>query len=75
LLFDDRKHRRTAKSFRHTYIMLRLLRGVDVYKLARNCRTSVKMIEQHYGSSINAKMSKDELLNFRSEPRKKGEEK
>ena len=75
LLLDERNQRRTAKSFRHTYIMLRLIRGVDVYKLARNCRTSVKMIEQHYGSYINAEMSKDELLKFRSEPRKKGDDK
>lgn len=74
VLLDERGQRRTAKSFRHTYIMMRLLHRVDVYKLARNCRTSVKMIEQHYGSYINARMSKDELTKFRSEPRKKGDD-
>lgn len=72
LLLDDRGQRRTAKSFRHTYIMLRVLTGVDTFRLAKNCRTSVKMIEQHYGSHMNAQMSKDELLKTRSEPRKKG---
>ena len=62
---DETGERRTAKNFRHTFIMLRLLQGVDVYKLAKNCRTSVKMIESHYGSYINARMSKDELTKFK----------
>ena len=70
---DERGERRTAKNFRHTFIMLRLLQGVDVYKLAKNCRTSVKMIESHYGSYINARMSRDELKKFRTEPSKKGD--
>lgn len=61
---DERGERRTAKNFRHTFIMFRLLNGVDVYKLAKNCRTSVKMIESHYGSHINARMSRDELTKF-----------
>ena len=65
---DEGGERRTAKNFRHTFIMLRLLQGVDVYKLAKNCRTSVKMIESHYGSYINARMSKDELTKFKKEP-------
>jgi len=75
VLLDERGRRRTAKSFRHTYIMLRLLSHVDIYKLAKNCRTSVKMIEEHYGSYINAQMSKDELIKFRTEPRIKGDDK
>jgi integrase len=62
---NEQGERRTAKNFRHTFIMLRLLHGVDVYKLAKNCRTSVKMIESHYGSYINARMSKDELTKFK----------
>jgi integrase len=61
LLFDEHGKRRTAKSFRHTYIMLRLLRGIDIYTLAKNCRTSVKMIEQHYGSYLTARMRRAEL--------------
>jgi integrase len=64
LLLDERGQRRTAKCFRHTYIMLRLLRRVDIFKLAKNCRTSVKMIEEHYGSYITARMNKDELIKF-----------
>ena len=61
VLYDERGQRRTAKSFRHTYIMRSLIAGVDVYVLAKNCRTSVKMIEQHYGSYLTARMKQREL--------------
>ncbi len=64
---DERGERRTAKNFRHTFIMFRLLQGVDVFKLAKNCRTSVKMIEAHYGSYINARLSKKELTKFKGD--------
>ncbi len=40
--------RRSAYSLRHTYICLRLLEGADIYQIAKNCRTSVEMIEKHY---------------------------
>lgn len=40
---------RTTYCFRHTYATLRLSAGVDVYILAQQMGTSVKMIEQHYG--------------------------
>jgi integrase len=49
LLFGDNESRRSAYSFRHTYATFRLMEGVDVYVLARQMRTSVKMIEKHYG--------------------------
>lgn len=39
---------RTAYSLRHTYICLRLMEGADIYYIAKNCRTSVEMIENHY---------------------------
>jgi integrase len=39
---------RTAYSLRHTYICLRLLEGADIYQIAKNCRTSVEMIEKYY---------------------------
>jgi integrase len=61
VLYDERGQRRTAKSFRHTYIMRSLIAGVDAYVLAKNCRTSVKMIEQHYGSYLTARMKQREL--------------
>ncbi|MET4489782.1 hypothetical protein ABIA94_005369 [Bradyrhizobium sp. LA7.1] len=36
----------------HTYICFRLMEGADVYQIAKNCRTSVKMIEEFYASHI-----------------------
>jgi integrase len=43
---------RTAYSLRHTYICLRLMEGADIYQVAKNCRTSVEMIEKHYAAHI-----------------------
>jgi len=43
---------RTANSLRHTYICLRLMEGADIYQIAKNCRTSVEMIEKYYASHI-----------------------
>lgn len=48
LKFDRDGNRRTAYSLRHTYICLRLMEGADVYQIAKNCRTSVEMIEKYY---------------------------
>lgn len=48
LKFDREGNRRSAYSLRHTYICLRLLEGADIYQVAKNCRTSVEMIERHY---------------------------
>lgn len=49
----DREGRpRTAYSLRHTYICLRLMEGSDIYQIAKNCRTSVEMIEKYYAAHI-----------------------
>jgi len=40
---------RSTYCFRHTYATLRLEDGVDVYLLAEQMGTSVRMIERHYG--------------------------
>ena len=40
---------RSTYCFRHTYATMRLHEGVDVYFLAEQMGTSVKMIEDHYG--------------------------
>jgi integrase len=40
---------RSTYCFRHTYATFRLAEGVDVYFLADQMGTSVKMIEEHYG--------------------------
>jgi integrase len=52
LRFDREGNRRTAYSLRHTYICLRLMEGADIYQIAKNCRTSVEMIETFYASHI-----------------------
>lgn len=67
-LKNDREgNPRTIYSLRHTYISRRLLEGADIYQLAKNCRTSVEMIEKHYAvhikdmldaSAINVRKSK-----------------
>lgn len=45
---DRQGNRRTLYSLRHSYISFRLLEGADIYQIAKNCRTSVEMIEKHY---------------------------
>ncbi len=52
LKFDRDGNRRTAYSLRHTYICMRLMEGADIYQIAKNCRTSVEMIEKFYASHI-----------------------
>lgn len=52
LKFDRDGNVRTAYSLRHTYICLRLMEGADIYQIAKNCRTSVEMIEQFYASHL-----------------------
>lgn len=47
---------RSTYCFRHTYATLRLSEGTDVYILAEQMGTSVKMIEQHYGH-VNTRSS------------------
>lgn len=49
---DREGNPRTAYSLRHTYICLRLMEGADIYQVAKNCRTSVEMIEKYYASHI-----------------------
>lgn len=52
LKFDREGLRRSAYSLRHTYICLRLMEGADIYQIAKNCRTSVEMIEKFYAAHI-----------------------
>jgi integrase len=53
--------RRSTYCFRHTYAYFRLTEGVDVYFLAKQMGTSVKMIEEHYGH-INPVKNADLIL-------------
>jgi integrase len=52
LKFDREGNVRTTYSLRHTYICMRLMEGADIYQIAKNCRTSVEMIEKFYASHI-----------------------
>ena len=52
---------RSTYSFRHTYATFRLAAGVDVYFLAEQMGTSVKMIEDHYGH-VNTIKHADRVL-------------
>ena len=53
LKFDREGRPRTLYSLRHTYICFRLMEGADIYMLAKNCRTSVEMIEKYYAAHVN----------------------
>ena len=52
LKYDREGQGRTAYSLRHTYICMRLMEGADIYQVAKNCRTSVEMIQKFYASHI-----------------------
>ncbi len=64
LKFDRDGNARTAYSLRHTYICLRLMEGADIYQIAKNCRTSVEMIEKHYAAHLKD-MIDTSLINVR----------
>ncbi|MCR9178596.1 MAG: site-specific integrase, partial [Alphaproteobacteria bacterium] len=57
LKFDRDGNRRTAYSLRHSYICFRLMEGADIYQVAKNCRTSVEMIEKHYAAHIKTSIN------------------
>ena len=70
LKFDRRVNRQTLYSLRHSYISFRLLEGADIYQIAKNCRTSVEMIEKHY--AVHLKHNLDAAaINVRRQPRAK----
>lgn len=69
LKFDRDGNPRTSYSLRHTYICLRLMEGADIYQIAKNCRTSVEMIEQHYAAHIKTTLDTS-AINVRKKPKK-----
>ena len=71
-LRTDRDGRpRTAYSLRHTYICLRLLEGADIYQIAKNCRTSVEMIEKYYAAHLKTRLDAAAINIMRPRPKKK----
>jgi integrase len=76
LKFDRNGKARTAYSLRHSYICFRLLEGADIYQVAKNCRTSVEMIEKHYAAHLKD-MIDTSLVNVRKKvqrPKDKGDD-
>ena len=69
LKFDRDEKRRTAYSLRHTYICLRLMEGADIYQIAKNCRTSVEMIEKFYAAHIKTALDTSAINVRRERPR------
>jgi integrase len=65
---DGKPH--TFYSLRHYYICQRLMEGADVYQLAKNCRTSVEMIQKHYAIHI-ANMLDAAAINVKRPRRRK----
>jgi hypothetical protein len=51
---DREGQRRTFYSLRH--ICFRLMKGADIYQIAKNCRTSVEMIENFCASHIKNRL-------------------
>lgn len=74
LKFDREGQRRTAYSLRHTYICLRLMEGADIYQIAKNCRTSVEMIETYYASHIKTSLNAAAINVRRTRKKKPAEE-
>jgi integrase len=69
----DREGRpRTAYSLRHTYICLHLMEGADIYQMAKNCRTSVEMIEKYYAAHIKTNLDAAAINIMRPKPKKIG---
>ncbi len=72
LKFDRDGNRRTAYSLRHTYICLRLMEGADIYQIAKNCRTSVEMIEKYYATHIKTTLDAAAINVRRQRPERPG---
>ena len=49
LVRNSAGHKFTLYSLRHFYAVMALTKGIDIYTVARNMGTSVKIIEDYYG--------------------------
>jgi integrase len=72
LRFDREGRPPTAYSLRHTYICLRLMEGADIYQVAKNCRTSVEMIEKYYAAHIKTSLDAAAINVMRPKKNKRG---
>lgn len=73
LKYDRDGNRRTAYSLRHTYICLRLMDGADIYQIAKNCRTSVEMIQKFYAAHLKNTLDASNIN--KRKPRKREDKK
>ncbi|GAA0022834.1 tyrosine-type recombinase/integrase [Bradyrhizobium diazoefficiens] len=71
LKFDREGRPRTLYSLRHTYICFRLMEGADIYMLAKNCRTSVEMIEKYYAAHLKDVLDASAINVRKKKPPKK----
>jgi len=69
LRFDREGRPRTAYSLRHTYICFHLMEGADIYQIAKNCRTSVEMIEKYYAAHIKTNLDAAAINIMRPKPK------
>jgi integrase len=65
---DREGKRRTCYSLRHTYICIRLMEGADIYQIAKNCRTSVEVIEKYYASHLKTTLDASAINVRKSKP-------
>jgi integrase len=68
---DREGNPRTTYSLRHTYICFRLMEGADIYQIAKNCRTSVEMIEKYYAAHIKNMLDASAINVRKPKPLKK----
>ena len=67
LKMDRMGRTRNSKSFRHTYIMTRILKSggrADLIKIARNCGVSPDVINKHYASHLTVDMVEMDLIHI-----------
>lgn len=62
---------RTAYSLRHTYICMRLMQGADIYQIAKNCRTSVEMIQRFYAAHIKSTLDTTAINVLKPKPQRR----
>lgn len=60
--FDSRGRKRDFVSLRHSYIINRILDGIDDYVIAEFCRTSTDIIREHYADSMDKKLLAGRIL-------------
>jgi len=48
------------------------MEGADIYQIAKNCRTSVEMIEKYYASHIKTNLDAAAINIMRPRPKPKG---